>query len=246
MALRKIVIIDEEKCDGCGDCIINCPEGALAIVDGKARIVRDSYCDGLGACIGACPLGAITLEEREADPFDAEAVAARMEAAEPRGCPGSAAKLQNCLPVMGEAASSPAPAASSPPHTSTVPSQLSHWPVQLSLVAPDAVFLHEADLLLAADCVPFAMADFHRQFLHERPVVIGCPKLDDASSYAQKLASIFTNARPKKLTIIRMEVPCCSGLCRIVKRAMEQSESSVPVEDITVSTTGAVIDKKIW
>ena len=212
MASRKIVKIDEEKCNGCGDCIINCPEGALAIVDGKARIVKDSYCDGLGACMGKCPLDAITIIEREAEPFDAEAVAARMKDAEP-----------------GQGSS-----------------QLSHWPVKLSLVVPNMVFLKEADLLLVADCVPFAMPDFHRQILHGRAVVIGCPKLNDVNDYVAKLASIFTNARPRKLTVVHMEVPCCFGLCRIVKEAMELAESSVPVEDITVSTTGTVIDEKVW
>jgi len=187
MAVRKIVKIDESKCDGCGQCIIGCAEGALAIIDGKARVVKDSYCDGLGACLGTCPQDAITVEEREAEPFDEEAVDRHLAEAKTQppvlsvlecGCPGSAVRQLERAPA-------------SEPAATDCPSQLGHWPVQLALVPPGAPFLQNADLLLAADCVPFAMADFHARFLHGRSVVVGCPKLDDPQKYVEKLADIL-------------------------------------------------------
>ena len=237
--LRKIVKIDEDKCNGCGECIVNCPEGALQIIDGKARLVKERYCDGLGACIGHCPLGAITIEEREADGFDAEAVGEHMAAVAAQatvsppgggGCPGSAVRQ------MG-----PRPAAcpgtrmrqmQHPPRSGAVsdesPSQLSHWPVQLTLVPPDAPFLQDADLLLVADCVPFALADFHSRFLTGHPIVVGCPKLDDPNAYVQKLGAIFEQSSIRSLTIIHMEVPCCTGLCRIAQAAREACGQAIP------------------
>lgn len=252
MAVRNIVKIDEEKCNGCGDCIINCPEGALAIVDGKARVIRESYCDGLGVCIGKCPLGAISIEQREAEEFDAEAVAVHMAAAEaesveklklqPGGCPGTTARMQDVLPIAQGPAGTLSPSAA-PASTS---SQLRHWPVQLALVAANTSFLKEADLLLVADCVPFAMADFHQKILAGRAVLVGCPKLDDAQAYVEKLTSIIVHSRPRSLTIVHMEVPCCLGLCGIVKAAIDAIQYDLPVEDITISTTGAVIAKRTW
>ncbi len=241
MDRRKIVNIDEEKCDGCGECIINCPEGALQIVDGKARLVKESYCDGLGVCIGNCPLGAITIEEREADAFDEEAVAEHMakakqqEAPLPCGCPGSAMKqmtpADTCCTATGESA----------------PSQLSHWPVQLALVPPTAPFLQDADLLLVADCVPFAMADFHQRFLRGgHPVLVACPKLDDPRPYVEKLRAMLEQSSLRSLTIVHMEVPCCSGLCSIVEKALEAGSKSVPVKEVTVSIDGKVIAERQW
>ncbi len=240
MAVRKIVKIDEEKCDGCGQCIVDCPEGALQIIDGKARVVKESYCDGLGACIGACPRDAITIEQREAEPFDEKAVkqhmaeARRQKAKLPAlecGCPGSAVREMR----------RPSPA---DPSAGDVPSQLSHWPVQLTLVPPNAPFLREADLLLVADCVPFAVADFHARFLQGHPVVVGCPKLDDPQAYVGKLAQILQQSSIRNLTILHMEVPCCTGLCMIAKRAMETAGVSVPVKEITVSVDGRVIAER--
>ena len=254
MALRNIVKIDEDKCNGCGDCIINCPEGALAIIDGKARVVKESFCDGLGVCIGKCPLGAISIEQREAEEFDSEAVAAHMAAADtlstekprmqpqPAGCPGTTVRMQNVLPIV----EGPADQRSALGASRSTSSQLSHWPVQLTLVAADAPFLREADLLLAADCVPFAMADFHRQLLDGRVVVVGCPKLDDSEAYVAKMSSILLHSRPSSLTIVHMEVPCCSGLCRIVQKAIAEVRHELPVKDITISTTGAVIAENNW
>jgi len=239
--VRKIVRIDEEKCDGCGQCIINCPEGALQIVDGKARLVKESYCDGLGACLNECPLGAITIEERAADVFDEEAVKEHMavsvkkvtEAIRADGCPGAA--MRQMTPKRGSVASG------------ETPSQLTHWPVQLTLVPPNAPFLKEADLLLVADCVPFALADFHRRFLAGgRPVVVGCPKLDDVDPYVGKLRDIFATASLRSLTIAHMEVPCCGGLCRIVERAMEGDAKIPPVKEVTVGIDGKVIAERQW
>lgn len=234
MAVRKIVKIDEDLCNGCGKCIINCAEGALQIVDGKARLVKESYCDGLGACLGECPEGAITIEERESDAFDEEAVAVHMAAAKekeaplPCGCPGSAMRQMAtpdacCCDAAGDAA----------------PSQLSHWPVQLTLVPPTAPFLQDADVLLVADCVPFALADFHQRFLQGgHPVLVACPKLDDAEAHTAKLQSILEQSSLRSLTIVRMEVPCCSGLNRIVEKAIAASGKDVPVQDIIISIDG--------
>ncbi len=248
MAVRNIVKIDEEKCNGCGDCIVNCPEGALAIIDGKARVVRESFCDGLGVCIGKCPLGAISLEQREAEEFDIEAVTAHIKAeqvdAQPQHgvCPGSAAKTQNVLPIMTEAPV-PTPLSANPATTS---SRLSHWPVQLALVAANTPFLKGADVLLCADCVPFAMADFHQKLLDGHVVIVGCPKLDDKEAYVEKMTSILVHSQPRSLTIAHMEVPCCSGLSRVVKKAIDGVQYDLPVKDITISTTGAVIATRSW
>ncbi len=249
MAQRTIVKIDEEKCDGCGQCIIDCQEGALELIDGKARVVKDSYCDGLGACLGSCPLDAITIEKREADDFDEAAVehhlaetrqkAEREKAQQaelptlPCGCPGSAVRQMR-------------PESASEPTGQSVPSQLSHWPVQLTLVPPDAPFLKNADLLLVADCVPFAMADFHERFLRDRAVVVGCPKLDDSEQYIGKLGEIIKLSSLHGLTIIHMEVPCCNGLSHIARQAMETTKSELPVSEVTVSVDGRVLSEEKW
>jgi Fe-S-cluster-containing hydrogenase component 2 len=241
MAVRKIVRIDEQKCNGCGQCIVDCPEGALKLVDGKARVVKESYCDGLGACIGACPVDAITIEEREAEAFDEEAVKQNMAAAAglaaglplvPFGCPGAAARPLERAPDAAAAAGSG--------------SQLTHWPVQLTLVSPTAPFLREADLLLVADCVPFAMSDFHGRILQGRAIVVGCPKLDDASRYVAKLADIFRQSAIRSLSIVRMEVPCCGGLCHIAKKALESSGRAIPLREVTVGVNGQVLSEQAW
>lgn len=242
MAVRKIVRIDEEKCDGCGQCIVNCPEGALKIVDGKARVVKESYCDGLGACIGTCPVDAITIEEREAEAFDEAAVKRHMAEAEEKraacptvqhGCPGSAVRQMERASGIGSAGSGS-------------PSQLAHWPVQLTLVPPNAPFFKNADLLLVADCAPFAMADFHARFLRGRALAVGCPKLDDPQAYVDKLGAILKQSSPRSLTIVHMEVPCCTGLCRIAQMAMEHAPREIPVREVTVSVDGRVIADREW
>lgn len=233
---RKIVKIDESKCTSCGLCPSACAEGAIKIVDGKARLVSESYCDGLGACLGDCPEGAITIEEREADEFDVKAVeVARAESVShepaPHACPGTAMRQ---LKSQGAAATEgAAPAAES---------ELRHWPVQLKLVAPGAPFLRDADLLLAADCVPFAMADFHSRFLRGRSVIIGCPKLDDPAPCVEKLTEIFKHSGIRSVTVLHMEVPCCFGLKRIAEAALEAAGDRIPMRDVTVSLEGKVVE----
>lgn len=229
MAVRKIVRIDEERCNGCGQCVPACAEGAIQIVDGKARLVSDTYCDGLGACLGTCPLDAISIEERDAAAFDEAAVQVRA----PAPCPGGA--------CPGQASRSLAPAP--PPAPGGAPSQLTNWPVQLKLVAPQAPCFRDADLLVAADCVAFALGDFHTRFLRGRPLVVGCPKLDAAALYVEKVAAILTEGGPASVTVVKMEVPCCSGLVSIVEAARERSGAAVPVRVVTVSIDGAVLEE---
>lgn len=246
MPVRKIVQIDEEKCNGCGLCVPDCAEGALQIVDGKARLVKESYCDGLGACLGACPQDAIRIVERDVDGFDEEAVQEHLADAEPEspgthaephaGCPGMALMDFADGAVEGEA-SPPRPAAEQPR-----PSALRQWPVQLHLVPPTAPWLDGADLLLAADCVPFAYAGFHRDMLDGKRLLVGCPKLDDAGAYVEKLTQILRHNDIRSLTVVHMEVPCCSGLVMLAQRAVQQSGSDVPFEDITVSLKGHLKD----
>ncbi|NPV70426.1 MAG: 4Fe-4S binding protein [Firmicutes bacterium] len=264
---RKIVRIDEEKCDGCGLCEPSCAEGALRIIDGKARLVGDRYCDGLGACLGECPRGAITIEEREAEEFDGKAVdelhtATRGPGTQVTGgrspggqasCPGSAAQAGAELPcgcpgtsvrvierTTGDANRSTGGGSGAPEV-----SELRQWPVQLALVPPGAPYLKGADILVAADCVPFAFPGFHRRFLKGRAVLVGCPKLDDAEAYVAKLAEIIARAVPRALTVVHMEVPCCFGLSRIVTGAVRRSGVAVPVLDVTVGAEGAIEREEI-
>ena len=234
--IRSIVQIDEEKCDGCGQCAPACAEGAIQIIDGKARLVGDIYCDGLGACLGECPQGAITMEEREADPFDEAAVQERVsqasETAEPLacGCPGS---MVMQIEPQGLA---PEPD-SAQPGTSA----LRNWPVQLKLAPTNAPYFQDADLLLVADCVPFAMGDFHARILRGRPVIVGCPKLDDPGFYADKLTQLLKESTVKSLTVVHMEVPCCSGLSHLARVARDASGTDIPLTDLTVGISGEII-----
>ncbi len=239
MILRNIVKIDEEKCDGCGQCVDACAEGAIKIVDGKAKLVSEIYCDGLGACIGQCPQDAIIIEKRQAAEFDEEATTAHL--AEKKSlqkqpdfvCPGMMAKE---LRAKGEPAKS---------KTADVSSQLSHWPVQLKLVSPQAPYFANADLLLVADCVPFAMGDFHDKLLKNHSIVVGCPKLDDSQFYIEKLAQIIKINELNSLTVIHMEVPCCSGLTYIAQEATVHSGVKMPFEDITIDLQGNVIKSEM-
>lgn len=238
MALRNIVKIDEDKCNGCGLCVTACAEGAIQIIDGKAKLVSEIYCDGLGACLGHCPEGAITVEQREAAEFDEEATKAHLaRQAQPAApafvCPGLAAH---------DLTDRQQPTDDGP--TGAVPSQLGHWPVQLKLVSPTAPYFADADLLLAADCVPFAMGDFHRRFLKGRGVAIGCPKLDDADFYVDKLADILRSNTVRSLTVVHMEVPCCSGLTRVAREAIARAGTGLSFDDVTISLRGEVQSRR--
>ena len=249
MPVRKIVHIDEEKCDGCGKCVPSCEEGAIKIIDGKARVVSDVYCDGLGACLGHCPQDAIKIIEREAAEFDQIAVdkhlasvGAGSSGCSPMGgCPGAAVQTLtlNVLPSTPPRTSSPLATAAD--HDDSRSSPLSHWPVQLSLIPPTAPFLQGADLLLTAQCAAFAMADFHEKLLRQNPIAIACPKLDNGQTHLDKLTSVLQMSDVKSLSVIRMEVPCCTGLVRIAQAAIEASEKSIPLHNVVVSTKGEVL-----
>jgi NAD-dependent dihydropyrimidine dehydrogenase PreA subunit len=232
-SLRKIIKIDEELCDGCGLCVPACVEGALQIVDGKAKLISEIYCDGLGACLGECPQGAITIEEREAKEFDEEATVLHMEQAQtteplPCGCPGSTVR-QFEKPAAVEVTAGT---------VHTPQSKLSQWPIQLTLVPPIAPFLQGADLMLAADCVPFACAGFHQDLLGEHALLVACPKLDDYQAHLKKLADILRLSQPKSLTVVHMEVPCCFGLVQMARQAIDLSGRDIPFNDVTVGVRG--------
>jgi Pyruvate/2-oxoacid:ferredoxin oxidoreductase delta subunit len=270
MTRRKIVEIDETRCNGCGLCVPSCAEGAIQIVGGKARLVSDVYCDGLGACLGECPQGAISVVERDVAAFD-EAAAQRHAATIPAphsaaevlcGCPGTRVQDLRVLPV-GYASAYPndpnpaqvmlkhnlpgvpvRPAPGDPPEAPRpAPSALGNWPIQLHLVPPGAPFLRNADLLLVADCVPFALADFHERFLRGRPVVIACPKLDNTEPYVQKLAAMLLQSSIRSLTVVHMEVPCCMGLVRIAQAARQIAGLGVPLDEVVISTRGEVLPR---
>jgi len=229
--IRKIVHIDEEKCNGCGLCIPNCAEGALKIIDGKAKLVKESLCDGLGACIGHCPQGAITIIEREADEFDEKAVQEHLSRMEKEnheknqkpahhnvhhymgGCPGSMMRQIN-----------------------------RQWPVQLALVSPSAPYLYRSDLLIAADCTAYTYGNFHNDFIKDRSVVVGCPKLDDNNYYIQKLTEIIKNNDLKSITVVKMEVPCCSGISMAAKVARDRAGVKIPIKIVTIGIDGEILD----
>jgi Pyruvate/2-oxoacid:ferredoxin oxidoreductase delta subunit len=245
MFTRKIVRIDAAKCNGCGQCVSACAEGAIALVNGKARLVKDSYCDGLGACLGECPEGAITIEERQADPFDEAAATAhqRSAAAEaaaparlPCGCPGTVAReLKPAAPCLHDAAGRQAQ-----------PSLLGQWPIQLALLSPAAPFLRGRELALVADCVGFAFPELHPEVLSGRAVAVACPKLDDVAGrgYVEKLAAILKQAGVRKLTVYRMEVPCCSGLTRIAREAVAACGTGPALEEVVVGISGQVLERR--
>jgi len=242
MAIRNIVKIDEAKCNGCGLCVSACAEGAIKLINGKAKLISETYCDGLGACLGHCPQDAITVEKCDCAEFDEKAVEKHLETqkhfhpvpAPGKGfaCPGMMAKQFN------KKDSAAADAAGD------VSSQLTHWPIQLHLVSPNAPFFKNADLLIAADCVAFAMGDFHSKLLKDTKVVIACPKLDDTSPYVDKLAAIIKSNDLKSITIVHMEVPCCFALGRLVGGAVLNSGQNIKVEDITVSLDGKIKEVK--
>lgn len=234
--IRNIVRIDEDKCNGCGLCVPACAEGAIQIVDGKARLVADNLCDGLGACLGDCPRDAITIEQRDTDAFDEEEVkkvqATQAAATAAKSAHGHGGCPSSRLMKLDSKEAKPAEQGVSRQ------SRLGNWPVQLNLVPPTAPFLAEANLLLAADCAPFAYADFHRDFLNDRTLVIGCPKLDDGQAYLDKLTRMLQENDIKSLTVVRMEVPCCSGLVTIAQQALAASGKQIPFETVTIGIKG--------
>lgn len=235
--LRKIVRIDEEKCNGCGACVPSCAEGALQIIDGKAKLISEIYCDGLGACLGECPQGAIIIEEREAQEFNEEVVKLHLKSKQtageelPCGCP-SATVTQFAKQEAGEA---------TPGATIPAPSMLTQWPIQLTLVPPIAPFLQGTDLVLAADCVPFAYAGFHQDFLKNHSLLIACPKLDDYQAHLKKLTAILSLAQPKSLTVVHMEVPCCFGIVHMAQQAIQASGKDIPFKEVTIAVEGEIL-----
>lgn len=229
--LRKIIKIDEEKCIGCGLCADACHEGAIEMIDGKAKLTREDYCDGLGDCLPACPTNAITFEEREAPAYDEAAVLKakqqKTEGVLPCGCPGTNAKA-----IRHDEA---------PAYSAPVTSQLSQWPVQIKLVPINAPYFDNANLLVAADCTAFAYGNFHNEFIRNHVTLIGCPKLDQGD-YAEKLTQIIAGNNIKSVTIARMEVPCCGGIENAVKRALQTSGKFIPWRVVTISTDGRIVD----
>ena len=230
--IRKIIKIDEKRCNGCGACANACHEGAIAMANGKAKLVREDYCDGLGDCLPACPTGAITFEEREAPAYDEQAVKqAKMQKFGQRlpcGCPGTQSKIIKHDP-------------STVAQHISVSSQLSQWPVQIKLVPVNAPYFENANLLVAADCTAYAYADFHNEFIRNRITLVGCPKLDSVD-YAEKLAAIIANNSIKSVTVVRMEVPCCGGIENAVKTALQNSGKFLPWRVVTISTDGQIIE----
>ncbi len=246
---RKIIQIDEEKCTGCGLCVPGCAEGAIQIIDGKAKLVSDVYCDGLGACLGECPEGALTIIEREAEAFDEhkalEALAQRkrqetqnaggLNVMPPSGggCPGAAAMAIDRTAPFG-----------SPPVSSPQPSELTHWPVQLHLVNPSADFFKNRDVVLAADCVAFALGDFHARFLKGKALAIACPKLDEGQEdYIDKIRRLADEARINTLTVVIMQVPCCRGLMQIAATGLERAKRKVPLKKVVVGIKGEILSE---
>jgi Pyruvate/2-oxoacid:ferredoxin oxidoreductase delta subunit len=279
MAVRKIIEIDEELCTGCGVCIPNCPEGALQIIDDKARLISDIFCDGLGACLGECPEDAISIIEREAEPYSERLVMENMMKAgdntvyahlkhlQDHGETGFLGEALAYLEEIGhpnllehppqgaddipdmhacgqdepEMVIADVEDAAAPPDDVRIESELRQWPIQLHLVSPQAPFLQGKELLVAADCVPFAMANFHQDYLRGRSVVIGCPKLDDARAYLEKFTQIFTLNDIEKVSLLHMEVPCCFGLKALVERAIHKSGKTVEIEEVVISVQGKEI-----
>lgn len=235
MAIRNIIEIDEDKCNGCGQCVVDCAEAALQLINGKAKLVKEIYCDGLGACMGNCPTGALKVVQREAEAFDEKATEKHIHETknkkeEPCGCPGSRAVD---FSEKTEAR----------PSTEDVRPELSNWPVQLKLVAPNAPFLKDADLLLAADCTAFSAINFHSRFIKGKKLLIACPKLDDTQLYYEKLTEMFKGNDIKSITVARMEVPCCGGLIYLAKEAIKASGKDIPLNEVVIGIKGDILSE---
>jgi Fe-S-cluster-containing hydrogenase component 2 len=252
MPVREVIEIDEDLCDGCGDCVTACAEGALAIVDGKARLISDVYCDGFGACLGDCPQGAISIIKRDAVDFDEKAVERHL-ASQREG--GATPTADHSLPMAGQQVDAPTcpgsrsrswdPAAVDETESTPQSSQLRQWPIQLHLVPPEAPFFRDSDVLLAADCVAFAVGGFHRRYLNGHSLAIACPKLDSHQEvYVQKLTSMIDDAGIRSLEVMVMEVPCCSGLVRLVQQATAQASRSIPVRVRVVGVQGGILGEQ--
>lgn len=233
MAKRNIIQINEEKCDGCGNCVVDCAESALQIINGKAKLVKEIYCDGLGACIGNCPTGALTIVQREAKEFDEKATEKHVQETKKKqadfcGCPGTMAvdltEKKESYHGTGE----------------TKP-ELTNWPVQLKLVATNAPYFNNADLLLAADCTAFSTVNFHSRFIKGKKLLIACPKLDDAQFYSEKLTEIFSENSINSVTVAMMEVPCCGGLAHIVKQAIKASKKEIIYREVVIGIKGNIL-----
>lgn len=228
--IRKIIKIDEEKCNGCGACAAACHEGAIEMVNGKAKLTREDYCDGLGDCLPSCPTGAITFEEREAPAYNEEAVLKAKQEKKPLpcGCPGTQSKAIHRSRDAGD-------------FSAPVSSRLSQWPVQIKLVPVNAPYFEGANLLVAADCTAYAYGNFHNEFIRNRITLIGCPKLDSVD-YTDKLTEIIAKNTIKSVTVVRMEVPCCGGIEHAVKEALQKSGKGIPWSVVTISTDGRIVD----
>ncbi len=248
--VRKIIEINDELCDGCGQCVPDCAEGSLRIIDGKARLVADKLCDGLGACLGSCPTGALKIIERDADEFDETAVEVYLESEKKKAtapptmdCGCASSHIQTLRPL------SPCQSANMPAMHKAVGSQgsaLSHWPIQIRLVPAHAPFLQNAHLLVAADCTVIAARNFQERYLEGKAVMMGCPKFDDAESYIKRFAEVISTCKLQSLTVLIMEVPCCSAMNSIVKKARDLSGVDLPVEQITISVRGEELSRTIW
>ncbi len=246
--LRKIIEIDEELCDGCGVCVPACEEGAIQIIDGKARVVAEKYCDGLGACLGECPQGAITIVERVAEDFDPEAVEAYLQQRKTAESTGGETLACGCPSTQMQtfAAPSACQAANQPQDQVSVHSALGHWPVQIKLVPPHAPFLQNADLLILADCAAVAYAGLHQELLKDRVVMMGCPKFDDVPEYVERFTEIFKKNDVHSITAVIMEVPCCYGLPMMVKNGLEAAGKIMPIKKIVISTSGKRLKEEIF
>jgi ferredoxin len=255
MAVRKIIEIDEDICNGCGDCIPNCPEGALRVIDGKARLISDLFCDGLGACIGECPVEAIKIAKREAEPYNEtkvmeniarqgkNVIAAHLKHLRDHGETGLYNEALEYLKNNNIEIAEDFEIAELLSQLTAKESKLRQWPVQIMLVPSTAPYLKDADLLIAADCIPFAYAGFHEDFLENKALLIGCPKLDDSEYYMKKFTEIFRLNDIKSVTVVHMEVPCCFGMLGIVKQAVKDSGKDIPVKAVNIGIRGNIISE---
>lgn len=231
--IRKVIKIDEEKCTGCGLCANTCHEGAIGIINGKAKLLRDDYCDGFGDCLPSCPAGAISFEEREAAAYDEKAVNAHKEVKHAfSGCPGSMAKVFHRQSTVAPVKEN---------NINSMDSELMQWPVQIKLVSPKAPYFDNANLLIAADCTAFSYGNFHKKFIKNHIVLIGCPKLDDVD-YSEKLTEIISNNNIKSINVVRMEVPCCGGIENAVKKALINCGKMIPWQVTVISTDGEIVE----